>query len=951
MIRTHTVEIPFQTRITSLATDTALGTATTHTFDPKALTLPENSTILFAGLWFNEADEQTSAVDFDGFRGGIQIDAVAFADTDVTMTIANTGDHTRIEPMIDVTSYFVTNFPSDGACTVGARTRTATGSASNVNGVACKLIVTYSHDDEVDEIDGIVGAFTKTARMGVQSHHTFISTSQVAIGTTGGTNDAPTNQMPILTGASGVLSDCDTILHSAVELWASTLGSGTDLLLTVRLDGSTEIARYNVEQALATNVTYFDRILFAADSDGAFVDAELDPTAAHAVEVKSNTASTFQNIGGEIIVTYIVDPTATKAFNSVKVPLQNGASDTNQYNTDDGEAQADTWFAVLDVQEPGPIVMQQSVAVLLGAHNNSTTSVKLPGQASARAYTHASSGVRDYHPPLITRGDLNYSLWGLMRGRNVIPVSTWNSTTNTANQLEGGYAIINYHSGIAVNPATDDPAPASHLHTCIWPIIPTYDELTAAAREEYTPTPPLITEDYTLVGAFAIVINHSNAVTATLRTQRSATNEIGSGWEQNLSLAPSGADEIAAETHIADTTWWWREHDTGDLEHSFVDWTRLDIETSRAWQHAGNQTMARNALHYVTHHSITYALEGEWTHSGSLVDADGDAGRHLTVMAIDEYTNRNTLVRRNLPCVSGDWETTVYDDTCEYIVSTWDINDATMRGAMRGRIERNHGNTECPKIVGIGAYGSSTTSFDAADPNPNRFADYSLVCVHSEDGNDVTTPSSWAEAAGGSESHQEISGTQLDVFDKANTNDGAINGLGDATVTGFSNNGGGLQLVIRGAALGPLVGGYSSPIDDDDGDTASTSTSVTVPQVTTTEDNCLLVGMVTHSTDSVAGTDRTSGNWTAGGTVDRLRAVVGNGSALGNGGGISIFSAMKHTAGATGTFTATLLETSPQCRYLAAIKGRVYETTDFNISTGSSGGGLAATPSGSPWIR
>lgn len=947
MIRTKTIEIPFQTRITSLATNTTLGTATEHSYDAKDIKIPRNSTPLFACVWVNAADEQTVVTDFDGFRIGIQINAVAFDDLDITATIANTGDHTRVEPVRDVTDYFTLNFPASGECTVEVRVRFQNAAASNVNGVACKLLLTYSFDDEVDGIgeqfeppgwDHPIGSYTKTVRIGIQSHHTFISTSQVEIGTTGGVNNALANQIPALTGANGVLTDCAELLHWSVEIFASSLGSTTDLLMTIRADGATEIARYNVEQTLGTNITYFDRILYADSSDGVPIDGELDPTTAHAFECKSSVANTFQNIGAIMVLTYIVDPTAEVAYNSVMVPLQNGTSDTGQYATENGEDQAAVWAAILDVQEPGPIVFGQSCAVHIGAHNNSTRSIKVPGQLAARVYTIASSGTRDNHPPLITRGDLPYCSWELMRGRNVLPISSWSSTTVSDNQVQGGFALINYHSGIARNPETSDPAPASHASTCVWPIIPTYDEIASANREEQTPAAPVIEEDYTLFGAFTLTINHANSTTFDVRAQRSITNEIGAGWEQASVAGASGAAELGPEWSVIDTTWWWKRHKVSDPARDFVNWSRLDLETQRDWQVCGSSLMGRASLNYVTHHSITYEFIGTWNHGGSPVDADGDIGKGVNVTSIDEYTNENTLIRRNLPVVAGDFSTTVYDDTCEYAVTTHSTTPAEL-GGVRGRIERNHGNVECPKIVAVGSYASGAGSdFDITDPQ-NIFGDYALIFLHSEGTTDPTTPTGWGEA-GTSESHQETTGTELDVYDKAATAEGVINNIGDATITGHQNNAGGFMVVIRGAELGTLFtgGAAQSPIDDDDGDIAASGTGVTVPTITTTEDNELVFGAVTHSTDTVATSDQTGGVW-ANSALARLRAIAGNSSASGNGGGISIFSGMKHTAGATGTETATLANASTQCLYKGSVKGRNYSITDFDIVTGSGGGG------------
>lgn len=107
------------------------------------------------------------------------------------------------------------------------------------------------------------------------------------------------------------------------------------------------------------------------------------------------------------------------------------------------------------------------------------------------------------------------------------------------------------------------------------------------------------------------------------------------------------------------------------------------------------------------------------------------------------------------------------------------------------------------------------------------------------------------------------------------------------------------------------------PFDAIDGDVlASASTSVTIPGVTTTEDNALVLVAVANEADSA--TAQTSG-W-SNGTLKALIERADANTTSNNGGGFGVASARMPTAGATGTTSATLATSSVQARIVCAMK-------------------------------
>lgn len=134
------------------------------------------------------------------------------------------------------------------------------------------------------------------------------------------------------------------------------------------------------------------------------------------------------------------------------------------------------------------------------------------------------------------------------------------------------------------------------------------------------------------------------------------------------------------------------------------------------------------------------------------------------------------------------------------------------------------------------------------------------------------------------------------------------------------------------AAMYTFRGGLESgdPIDVAGGDTASTSTSVTIPAITTTVDGCMVVACVANATDSNSAQIFTYPGMTNANLETLARRDAGFGifqannsahqNTSGVGGGVNVATGRMVTAGDTGTTTATLGTTSVQARLVFAIE-------------------------------
>lgn len=111
-----------------------------------------------------------------------------------------------------------------------------------------------------------------------------------------------------------------------------------------------------------------------------------------------------------------------------------------------------------------------------------------------------------------------------------------------------------------------------------------------------------------------------------------------------------------------------------------------------------------------------------------------------------------------------------------------------------------------------------------------------------------------------------------------------------------------------------------NPWDITAGDTASAATGVTIPGVTTTVTDCLIVAAVANGTDtSTAQTSAWANANLASPAMAELTGADGN-STAGNGGGFGVGAGGLATGGASGATTATLATSSVQGRLTIALK-------------------------------
>jgi hypothetical protein len=585
-IAINAVEYGFDTRLTNLATDTTLAASARHDFAAVTLHIPETTSRTFRSVFVEVTarDAFTAATSFSSIRCGIKLGAVAFTDTDIALPLANTADHEMLGPlMFDVTAYFNTNFGSGASQTCQVGIAIATSVAANVNNICAKLYITY-------EADNASATKVRTARIPIQSHHTFLGISDVEAGTTGGVSDAPVNQIPQLTGVGGFLPEAGvTIRQAFIETWCADLGAAaTAFNLIIKIDsGGADNARATLEQTLVSNTSYHD--LFIYDT-GTF-----SPASAHAYIVRSSLATRFEFPGGYMTVTYTYDDsTTTTELRSLVLPCEAADSDDILNILSTATDESLQYQTVVDIEEPGPITLKQSGAFfddsLISA---SVLRVFAPSQAE-RTYTHVNASLSGMHY-LVRRTDHD-SGWSLSRGRNVLPLKLWNSSSAAGSV--SAFTLLNYHAGRCLNGNVSAPYIGSNI-AATSALITT---LTDMLRKPVIPETQYVISAV-LARAFMRTANLSST-NIVLLAERNALESSGDGWWIKQK-AGAGAVECGTRVGNSDTSAWWR------LTH--LDQVKGDIEAVRRWRLHSTVTMTPHFMLWVTHHARTFAVAGTIT--------------------------------------------------------------------------------------------------------------------------------------------------------------------------------------------------------------------------------------------------------------------------------------------------------------------------------------------------
>lgn len=217
-----------------------------------------------------------------------------------------------------------------------------------------------------------------------------------------------------------------------------------------------------------------------------------------------------------------------------------------------------------------------------------------------------------------------------------------------------------------------------------------------------------------------------------------------------------------------------------------------------------------------------------------------------------------------------------------------------------------------PSINTVGAEVASVLGANASVPCPGTYQNNDLVyliceCLQTET---ITANNGYAAIA---DSPQTGAATKLQIFMKRLS--GIVTpGSGEAntTLAGYTNHVLCVPILVRNAQA------TGTPENVTAGDTAASSTAVSIPGDTTTQPKCLIIAACAAGTDTI--TDQ-FGTW-ANASLANFGEIADAFTTDGGGGGVGVAAGELAAAGAYSATTAVLAGASSQARISFAVMGK-----------------------------
>jgi hypothetical protein len=631
-LRTKTVRYALETRVLSITADTTFAASTRFNSAATTIHLPETTsrTIRSVAMVVSFNWEAAIASNLTGVRLGIKLGAVAVSDQDWTPTAqTNTGDPESVIGFTrDVTSYFVTNFGAGASQTCEWSFVAQASAAVFVGLLTCELFITYEYDDA-----GIT-AELKTVVIPLQSHHTTLTAVLQEFGTTGGTNNAPANQIPAL---DTFLPEASKVIRQAYFIVEcnDAAAATTDFIFYFAIDSDPELVRGFREGALNGGAYYRDLIPYDT--------ATYSTASAHAAKARGGLTGRFECCGALLVVTYEYNPTTTtRVLNSLVLPCSLG--DENIYVQATTTADAEDVGQALWIEDAGTITLKQSGVQIRGNAPAGATFRMWAGAQAERSYTLANL-TNSGGSSVIHRIDHNSSIT-LVRGNNNCSARQY-TTAATTFSVQYGVIYLNYESDIATEGGS--PAAFRGSHSTYWLLEqaaptsgaqPTITTISSGMR-----TPVIPESSYRLLNVgyqFEGRVGATNALVLQFANQSGEFNSYG--WTHAI---PTVYVVLDAElgtygaTHVVTEFFNYRPTITG----------RANIETARNYRlRTVTATYRMGTGVWVTWHAYRYAATGNVT---------GSSGGTVTLLAYDAVLNELTGETNR----SGDGSYTALVDT------------------------------------------------------------------------------------------------------------------------------------------------------------------------------------------------------------------------------------------------------------------------------------------------
>ena len=609
-------------RVTTAYTTTPTGSqiflGQHHDFDSITLNIPENTTRTFRSVFaeFTARDACTVAQSPQMVHMGAKLGAAAWTDTRVVDTITNSGEHQSYRFMLDLTSYFQTNFGAATSETCQLRLGTLAAvneTQGSWNNLTARLYITYEYDDAAQTTR------VKTVRIPLESPTAALSAVLTEIGT---------NQVPNL---DSFLPEASKSYKDIFFEFSANDASGavTDFNLALALDAEAEVQTGSLEQAL-TSATFFRYIWKRTD---------MTTNAAHAFKARSTVATRFSFPTIVLVVTYEYDHSAsTSLMNSIIIPwdlagvIPGSAAGPKRFER--------TFF----IQEPTTITLAQSGILYSFNANTSANPVIAVGDQADRTYTHSLGSLACGQYCLMHRIDSGAATGAgitIARGLNTIVIDVFASTANIHSNASG-LIYLNYTSGKHASGS------GVHAHTTFW----FGQGYTADTRvHELTAFAPNIPETNWHAVATGFVCSIISQAAADMGIVVEA--EVKAGEESEDGWMPLYQDSYESAAENAVTTIYVRAREQFKRYTGDPDTDRLEMETTRQYRvYAGVAPWLSGFYMLLTYHAITYTFSGNVTGSGG-----GTVNIDIYRSDTDEKVGSTSRVG------NGSYSFTWYDDT------------------------------------------------------------------------------------------------------------------------------------------------------------------------------------------------------------------------------------------------------------------------------------------------
>lgn len=637
--------------------------------------IPEASPVfrsVYVELGFQDIITATGG-DIGEHRCGLRLGAAGYTTVTETDDIVQTGENIGgVLGPFDFTAHFTTNWTGTSmTCDVQYYFDHTSGTTLGVRNATATVTITYEYDDS----PSTNATQIKTVAIPLESLVGALSTSANA--------QIGTNQIPILTGGSGILPENSVTIRDyffVIEGNEATSAT-TDWTLTANIDSGGSPFSFGAQEAALNSARYCRWI---------YKPSVPTTTSVHAFQLWAVSTARANHVTITLFVTYEFNASATtRVLNSVFFPL-----DVQSPLGTTSSAEASRFKKEFFIEDPGTITLRQSSFRINFTAQAAVGGLQFrAGSQSYRSYTHVGSvtcGMYSLQQRIDSGGAQGAGI-SIARGLNSFTIDGFTTDGTDFACNVSGWVILNYESDIGTE------GPGQNTHT-VWYSVSQWDAaLVALTRVNNFAIP--IPETYYWICAVGLGFMHW---TSARNEGQSVDVEILSGEADGAGYKTLWADtKIAVAERACEIIWFdaefaFKRHPNDPQSH------RVDIETARDFRMMTSATGARGLFAFVTYHGFKFFAHG------ALTDYTGD-GSGISVKVY--RTDNDEFLIAATSIAGGDFEAYVYDNTIDLKCEARQSSSRVGRSD-NGKAALKRGDIMPTGIASAAAFGTAVISYD-----------------------------------------------------------------------------------------------------------------------------------------------------------------------------------------------------------------------------------------------